>query len=87
MTTHQVRIPDESMIDISTGKKSFIVTDDCGFDEGDLVLIEGYNEAEARNTEKLIEAEITHIELGNNYESGIQEGFAALGLKVRNYNF
>jgi ASC-1-like (ASCH) protein len=58
---HRLKTWDEFMMDIATGKKSFEVRlDDRGFDEGHVLLLEGWDNNEKKYTEKVIEAEVTY---------------------------
>jgi len=83
---HRLKTWDEFMMDIATGKKSFEVRlDDRGFDEGHVLLLEGWDNTEKKYTEKVIEAEVTYILYGGQF--GIEEGYVVMGIKVRNYNF
>jgi hypothetical protein len=83
---HRLKTSAESMIDIATGKKSFEVRlDDRGFDEGHVLLLEGWDNNEKKYTERTIEAEVTYIIYGGHF--GIEEGYVVMGIKVRNYNF
>lgn len=83
---HRLKTWDEFMMDIATGKKSFEVRiNDRGFDEGHVLLLEGWDNKEKHYTEKVIEAEVTYILHGGHF--GIEEGYCVMGIKVRNYNF
>lgn len=83
---HRLKTCDEFILDIASGKKPFEVRlDDRGFNEGHVLLLEGWDNKEKRYTEKVIEAEVTYILYGGH--SGIEEGYVVMGIKVRNYNF
>lgn len=84
--THVLKTQDEFMTDIATGKKSFEVRiNDRNYDEGDILILEGFIKEDKKYTGKCLEAEVIYILHGGVF--GIEEGFCVMGIKVRNYNF
>jgi len=75
------------MMDIARGKKTFDVrVNDRNYKVGDLLVLQGWSDADYAYTNKTIQAEIQWIELGG-FNQGIYRGFCVLGIKVNNYNF
>lgn len=84
--THLLKVWDEYIFDIATGRKPFEVRrNDRNFQKGDSLTLEGYDPIKQAYTDKRVEVDVTYILEGGRF--GIETGYVVMGIKVKNYNF